>query len=247
MSAARQTGGDQRKPDPGSPDTASPDAGSPDAGNPDAGNTDAGSPDPGLIVDEYGLPRCFWQPSMPDYHDHEWGRPVTDDRRLFEKICLEGFQAGMAWITILRKREAFREAFDDFDMERVARYTERDVERLMGNAAIVRNRAKIVSAINNAQRARELADETGSLAGWLWSHEPQTRPAAVDRHYWDNNPTSKASIELSRALKRRGWTFVGPTTIHAFMQAVGMVNEHMSGCVCHAQIEAARARFRRPG
>ncbi|WP_233461947.1 DNA-3-methyladenine glycosylase I [Achromobacter mucicolens] len=186
---------------------------------------------------------------MPDYHDHEWGRPVTDDRRLFEKICLEGFQAGMAWITILRKRDAFREAFDDFDMERVARYTERDVERLMGNAAIVRNRAKIVSAINNAQRARELADETGSLAGWLWSHEPQpqTRPAAVDRHYWDNNPTSEASIELSRALKRRGWTFVGPTTIHAFMQAVGMVNEHMSGCVCHAQIEAARARFRRPG
>lgn len=239
MSAARRAGGDQRKPAAGSPDAASSDADSPDAG----------SPDSGLIVDEHGVPRCFWQPSMPDYHDHEWGRPVADDRRLFEKICLEGFQAGMAWITILRKREAFREAFDDFDMERVARYTERDVERLMGNADIVRNRAKIVSAINNAQRARELADETGSLAGWLWSHEPppQARPAAVDRHYWDNNPTSKASIELSRALKRRGWTFVGPTTMHAFMQAVGMVNEHMSGCVCHGQIEAARVRFRRPG
>ncbi|MEN4921930.1 DNA-3-methyladenine glycosylase I [Achromobacter spanius] len=203
----------------------------------------------GLILDGQGLPRCFWQPSMPDYHDHEWGRPVGDDRRLYEKICLEGFQAGMAWITILRKREAFREAFDDFDFDRVARYTDADVERLMGNAGIVRNRAKILSAVNNARRARELADETGSLAGWLWKHEPapHARPAAVDRGYWDNNPTSQASVELSRALKRRGWTFVGPTTIHAFMQAVGMVNEHMSGCVCHGEIEAARAAFRRPG
>ena len=202
----------------------------------------------GLILDAQGQPRCFWQPSMPDYHDHEWGRPVGDDRRLYEKICLEGFQAGMAWITILRKREAFREAFDDFDVERVARYTDADVERLMGNAGIVRNRAKILSAINNARRARELADETGSLAGWLWRHEPAAhdRPAAVDRGYWDNNPTSAASVELSRALKQRGWTFVGPTTIHAFMQAVGMVNEHMSGCVCHGEVEAARAGFRRP-
>ncbi|SEJ73243.1 DNA-3-methyladenine glycosylase I [Achromobacter sp. NFACC18-2] len=208
----------------------------------------AAQEDAGLILDGDGVPRCFWQPSMPDYHDHEWGRPVADDCRLYEKICLEGFQAGMAWITILRKREAFREAFDDFDVERVARYTERDVERLMGNAGIVRNRAKIVSAINNARRARELADETGSLAGWLWAHEPpvQERPAAVDRRHWDNHPTSDASVRLSRALKRRGWTFVGPTTMHAFMQAVGMVNEHMSGCVCHAEIEAARARFARP-
>lgn len=205
-------------------------------------------PDAGLIVDADGVARCFWQPTMPDYHDHEWGRPVGDDRRLYEKICLEGFQAGMAWITILRKREAFREAFDDFDFERVARYDERDVERLMGNAGIVRNRAKIVSAINNARRAMELADETGSLSGWLWAHEPpgHVRPASVDRGYWDNNPTSQASIALSRDLKRRGWTFVGPTTIHAFMQAVGMVNEHMSGCVCHAEIETARAAFRRP-
>ncbi len=203
----------------------------------------------GLILDGAGVARCFWQPAMPDYHDHEWGRPVADDRRLYEKICLEGFQAGMAWITILRKREAFREAFDDFDFERVANYGERDVERLMGNAGIVRNRAKIVSAINNARRAVALAEETGSLAGWLWRHEPPAheRPAAVDRGYWDNNPTSEASTTLSRALKRRGWTFVGPTTIHAFMQAVGMVNEHMSGCVCHGEIEAARAAFRRPG
>ncbi len=134
--------------------------------------------DPGLITDEQGVARCFWQPSMPDYHDHEWGRPVADDRRLYEKICLEGFQAGMAWITILRKREAFRAAFDDFDFERVARYTERDVERLMGDAGIVRNRGKIVSAINNAKRARALADETvhcrpGSGA---MSRRPRTAP-----------------------------------------------------------------------
>jgi len=204
--------------------------------------------DSGLILDGQGVPRCFWQPAMPHYHDHEWGRPVSDDRRLYEKICLEGFQAGMAWITILRKREAFREAFDDFDFARVARYTDRDVERLMGNAGIVRNRAKIVSAINNARCALALADEAGSLSGWLWKHEPsaQERPATVDRHYWDNNPTSAASTTLSRALKRRGWTFVGPTTIHAFMQAVGMVNEHMNGCVCHQEIAAARGAFKRP-
>lgn len=204
--------------------------------------------DPGLITDEQGVARCFWQPSMPDYHDHEWGRPVADDRRLYEKICLEGFQAGMAWITILRKREAFRAAFDDFDFERVARYTERDVERLMGDAGIVRNRGKIVSAINNAKRARALADETGSLSAWLWSHEPpaQDRPATVDLDYWNGNPTSPASAALSRDLKKRGWTFVGPTTMYAFMQAVGMVNDHMSGCVCRQAVEAARVGFKRP-
>jgi len=202
----------------------------------------------GLVTDGEGVARCFWQPSMPDYHDREWGRPVADDRRLYEKICLEGFQAGMAWITILRKREAFRAAFDDFDFERVARYTERDVERLMGDAGIVRNRSKILSAINNAKRARALAEETGSLAGWLWQHEPppQDRPRAVDLDYWNNNPTSAASAALSRALKKRGWTFVGPTTMYAFMQAVGMVNDHMSGCACREEIEQARAGFKRP-
>ncbi|WMD20306.1 DNA-3-methyladenine glycosylase I [Achromobacter seleniivolatilans] len=202
----------------------------------------------GLVHDDHGVARCFWQPSMPAYHDHEWGRPVPDDRRLYEKICLEGFQAGMAWITILRKREAFREAFDDFDVERVARYTDQDVERLMGNPGIVRNRAKILSTINNARRAIALAEETGSLAGWLWKHEPapNERPAVVDLDYWNNNPTSAASASLSKALKKRGWTFVGPTTMYAFMQAVGMVNDHMSGCVCHAAIDAARAAFKRP-
>jgi DNA-3-methyladenine glycosylase I len=215
----------------------------------DAGALEAGTLEPaGLILDAQGDRRCFWQPSMPDYHDHEWGRPVGSDRRLYEKICLEGFQAGMAWITILRKREAFREAFDDFDFERVARYTERDVERLMGNAGIVRNRAKIVSTINNARRAVALADEAGSLAAWLWRHEPKAaeRPHTVDLAYWNGNPASAASAGLSRALKARGWTFVGPTTMYAFMQAVGMVNDHMSGCVCHAQIDAARTNFQRP-
>jgi len=209
---------------------------------------DMSESNPSLITDERGVARCFWQPSMPDYHDHEWGRPVADDRRLYEKICLEGFQAGMAWITILRKREAFREAFDDFDFERVARYTERDVERLMGNAGIVRNRSKIVSAINNARRAQALANESGSLSAWLWRHEPpaQDRPATVDLDYWNGNPTSPASAGLSRELKKRGWTFVGPTTMYAFMQAVGMVNDHMSGCVCRAAVEAARAGFERP-
>lgn len=202
----------------------------------------------GLIVDAQGASRCFWQPSMPDYHDHEWGRPVGDDRRLYEKICLEGFQAGMAWITILRKREAFREAFDDFDFERVARYTDQDVDRLMGNPAIVRNRAKIVSTINNARRALVLAEESGSLSDWLWRHEPPAtdRPTVVDLDYWNRNPTSPASAALSRALKKRGWTFVGPTTMYAFMQAVGMVNDHMNGCACRAAIDAARAAFKRP-
>ncbi|WP_088142509.1 DNA-3-methyladenine glycosylase I [Achromobacter xylosoxidans] len=209
---------------------------------------DMSESNPSLITDEQGVARCFWQPSMPDYHDHEWGRPVADDRRLYEKICLEGFQAGMAWITILRKREAFREAFDDFDFERVARYTERDVERLMGNAGIVRNRSKILSAINNARRAQVLAHESGSLSAWLWRHEPpaQDRPATVDLDYWNGNPTSPASAALSRELKKRGWTFVGPTTMYAFMQAVGMVNDHMSGCVCRPAVEAARAGFKRP-
>lgn len=215
----------------------------------DAAGTSPAPGKAGLILDAAGVPRCFWQPSMPEYHDHEWGRPVGGDHRLYEKICLEGFQAGMAWITILRKREAFREAFDDFDFERVARYTEQDVDRLMGNPGIVRNRAKIVSTINNARRAVALAEETGSLAGWLWRHEPQAaeRPLAIDLDYWNNNPTSAASTALSRALKKRGWTYVGPTTMYAFMQAVGMVNDHMSGCVCHAAIEQARAGFKRPG
>ncbi|NVZ66353.1 DNA-3-methyladenine glycosylase I [Pseudomonas gingeri] len=206
---------------------------------------------PGLMVDESGITRCLWRSSMPEYvhyHDAEWGRPVTDDIRLFEKICLEGFQAGMAWITILRKRENFREAFEGFDFQRVARYTDADVARLMDNPGIVRNRSKILSVLNNARRACELVEESGSLAAWMWSFEPSAdeRPAVVDFDYWKANPTSPASVRLSRALKQRGWTFVGPTTIYALMQATGMVNDHLAGCACRAEIEQLRQGLRRP-
>ena len=206
---------------------------------------------PGLTTDENGLTRCTWRTAAveyPDYHDHEWGVPVADDIALYEKICLEGFQAGMAWITILRKREAFRRAFEGFDFRRVAQYTEQDIERLMADPGIVRNRAKIVSAINNARRACELVDETGSLAAWLWSFEPSAdeRPAQVDLAYWTANPTSAASTRLSKALKKRGWSYVGPTTMYAFMQAMGMVNDHLEGCACRPRIEHLRHHFKRP-
>lgn len=206
---------------------------------------------PGLITDAAGVTSCTWRtaaPEYPDYHDHEWGVPVADDIALYEKICLEGFQAGMAWITILRKREAFRRAFEGFDFRRVAQYTEQDIERLMADPGIVRNRAKIVSTINNALRACELVDETGSLAAWLWSFEPAAdeRPAVVDMAYWTANPTSAASTRLSKALKKRGWSYVGPTTMYAFMQAMGMVNDHLEGCTCRPRIEHLRHHFKRP-
>jgi DNA-3-methyladenine glycosylase I len=201
----------------------------------------------GLVTGTDGHPRCFWYPSMPDYHDREWGRPVRDDTLLFEKICLEGFQSGMSWQIILRKREHFRVAFQGFDMQRVAGFTEKDVERLLGDAGIVRNRAKIVSAINNARRAIELIDEAGSLADWLWKFEPVAarRPEIVDLAYYRANTTSPESIAMSKELKKRGWTFVGPTTVYALMQATGMVNDHLDGCVCRAEVERVRAVGRR--
>ncbi len=205
----------------------------------------------GLTTDESGQTHCSWRTSAPEYlhyHDQEWGVPVVDDIRLYEKICLEGFQAGMAWITILRKREQFRRAFEGFDFRRVAQYGEADIERLMQAPGIVRNRAKIVSAINNARRACELVDETGSLAGWLWEFEPaaEERPTVVDMAYWTANPTSPASVRLSKALKKRGWTYVGPTTMYALMQAMGMVNDHLEGCVCRPRIDELRCQFKRP-
>ena len=205
----------------------------------------------GLTMDETGRSWCTWRTAAPEYlryHDHEWGVPVADDIRLYEKICLEGFQAGLAWITILRKREQFRAAFDGFDFRRVAQYGEADIERLMHDPGIVRNRAKIVSTINNARRACELVEEMGSLARWLWAFEPgdDERPAVVDLAYWTANPTSPASIRLSKALKKRGWTFVGPTTMYALMQAVGMVNDHLEGCACRPHIEDLRRQFKRP-
>jgi len=179
--------------------------------------------------------RCWWcgtDPLYVKYHDREWGRPVKDDTRLFEKICLEGFQAGLSWITILRKREHFREAFHGFDIDRVARYAARDVERLLTNDGIIRHRGKIESTINNARRARELQKECGSLAKyfWRWKPDASSRPPRITRDVLTTMATTAESIALSKDLRKRGWTFVGPTTIYAFMQAMGLVNDHVETC-----------------
>jgi DNA-3-methyladenine glycosylase I len=195
--------------------------------------------------------RCWWcgeDELYVSYHDREWGFPVADDRRLFEKVCLEGFQAGLSWLTILRKRENFREAFANFEFDRIARFAARDVERLVNNAAIVRHRGKIESTINNAKRARELADEFGSLAAYFWCWEPtaSTRPAKITRDALAAMATAPESIALSKDLKKRGWSFVGPTTIYAFMQAMGLVNDHVHVCDVHAQAAQARTKFKPP-
>jgi DNA-3-methyladenine glycosylase I len=205
----------------------------------------------GLMTGEDGRLRCSWHGSdelYRRYHDKEWGRPVSDDRRLFEKICLEGFQSGLSWFTILKKRENFRAAFDGFDFDKVAQYTDRDVERLLGDAGIIRHRGKIVSTINNARRAREMIAEFGSLAAWFWKFEPQPadRPTRIDRATLMANPTTPVSTRISKELKKRGWSFVGPTTVYAFMQAMGMVNDHLEGCYCRAEVEAERKKFARP-
>jgi DNA-3-methyladenine glycosylase I len=189
----------------------------------------------GVVAGPDGLPRCWWCVASDEYrayHDAEWGRPVDDDYRLFEKICLEGFQAGLSWLTILRKREAFRSAFAGFDFNRVARFSPRRVETLLANADIVRHRGKIESTINNARRARELVRECGSLSSyfWRWQPEPASRPARITRAALMAMSTTPASTALSRDLRRRGWTFVGPTTVYAFMQAMGLVNDHVEGC-----------------
>jgi DNA-3-methyladenine glycosylase I len=196
----------------------------------------------GLVSRDDGVVSCWWAGNDPlylRYHDKEWGTPVRDDARLFEKICLEGFQSGLSWITILRKRENFRKAFTGFDIDRVARFGARDVARLLEDAGIVRHRGKIESTINNAKRAQELREEFGSLAAYFWQWEPDRRTSKV-------RSTTPESIALSKDLKKRGWTFVGPTTIYAFMQAMGLVNDHLEGCHARARIEAARAKFRRP-
>ncbi|MBB3213190.1 DNA-3-methyladenine glycosylase I [Herbaspirillum sp. Sphag1AN] len=203
-------------------------------------------PETGLILGDDGRPYCYWRTEQPEYqryHDLEWGRPLTDDRLLFEKICLEGFQSGLAWITILRKREHFRAAFDGFDFRRVAAYDDADVVRLLSNPGIVRNRAKILSTINNARRACQLVDEAGSLSDWLWQFAPNVDQLSreVTLEQWRSNTTSEASHQLSDALKQRGWSFVGPTTMYAMMQAVGMINDHLSGCVCRTEVELAKA------
>jgi len=210
------------------------------------------SPPNNVSVSHRGIRRCHWvgdDPLYIAYHDREWGFPVADDRRLFEKICLEGFQAGLSWRTILGKREAFREAFAGFDFDRVARFGVRDVERLLRNAGIVRHRGKIESAINNAKRARELVAEFGSLAAYFWRYESdgKGRPKKLTREALAAMSTSAESIELSKDLKKRGWTFVGPTTVYAFMQAMGLVNDHVQDCSIRTAIVEARKRFIVPG
>ena len=195
--------------------------------------------------------RCSWcgdDELYVAYHDREWGFPVADDRRLFEKVCLEGFQAGLSWLTILRKREGFRAAFADFHVERVARFGTRDVERLLRDAAIVRHRGKIESTINNARRAQELGQEFGSLAAyfWRWEPTPAARPATITREVLAVMPTSAESTALAKDLRKRGWSFVGPTTIYAFMQAMGLVNDHVHSCSVHREVARARAKFRPP-
>lgn len=205
----------------------------------------------GLIRGEDGLDRCFWHGGLEDYrryHDEEWGRPVTDDVRLFEKICLEGFQSGLSWLTILRKRENFRAAFAGFDFHQVARFGDDDIARCLGDAGIIRHRGKIVSTINNARRAIDLTAEFGSLSRYFWSFEPDAseRPESMDYATLKANPTSPTSVRLSKDLKKRGWTFVGPTTVYAFMQAMGLVNDHIEGCCRRAPTEELRSRLVRP-
>lgn len=201
----------------------------------------------GLITGADGRVRCWWPGSDPlyvRYHDEEWGRPVRNDHRLFEKICLEGFQSGLSWLTILRKREHFREAFEGFDPDRVARYTSRDVTRLLKNSGIVRHRGKVESAINNAKRALDLIDERGSLAKYFWGWEPSAkeRPVLCSYEALRTTSTTPASVRLSKDLKARGWTFVGPTTVYAFMQAMGLVNDHVEGCHCRSEVARMRRR-----
>ena len=192
-----------------------------------------------------GKARCRWcgaAPEFLDYHDTEWGFPVGEDRRLFEKLSLEGFQSGLSWRTILAKRENFRAAFHDFDFDRIARYTRRDIDRLLKDAGIVRHRGKIEAVINNARQAQELVKQEGSLAAFLWRYEPRAKGLAKPQTV----STSAESLAVSKDLKKQGWKFVGPTTVYAFMQAMGLINDHVEGCVIRAKVERARKGFRRP-
>jgi DNA-3-methyladenine glycosylase I len=192
-----------------------------------------------------GQLRCRWCAAAPEflhYHDTEWGYPVVDDHRLFEKLSLEGFQSGLSWRTILNKRENFRAAFQRFDYDKVARFGPRDVERLLKNEGIVRHRGKIEAVINNARCARELVQREGSLAAFVWRYEPDATALGAPQ----TASTSAASIALSKELKKQGWQFVGPTTVYAFMQAMGLINDHVGDCVVRVQVEQARKRFKKP-
>ena len=195
-----------------------------------------------ISIGDDGIPRCGWGDSTPDYrsyHDDEWGFPVDDDHRLFEKLCLEGFQSGLSWLTILRRREGFRAAFHDFDFHLVAEMAAADVERLLSDEGIIRHRGKIESTINNAARAIELEAKLGSLGAFFWSYEPSSPTADVPS-------ITSESTAMAKALKARGFRFVGPTTAYAFMQAMGIVNDHLPGCAVNEEVETARASFVRP-
>jgi DNA-3-methyladenine glycosylase I len=195
----------------------------------------------GVVRGSDGVRRCFWGASTPDYvayHDDEWGRPVVDDIRLFEKISLEGFQSGLSWLTILRKRDGFRSAFAGFDPTRVARYGERDVTRLLGDAGIIRHRGKIEATIANARATLDVQAARGSLAALVWSYEPRRR--AAPRVIGDIPSSSPESVALAKELKAFGFRFVGPTTAYAAMQAVGVVNDHLVGCVARGPCSRAR-------
>jgi len=204
-----------------------------------------------LHTAEDGIRRCWWGNDHLDYrryHDEEWGRPEANDFKLFEKICLEGFQSGLSWLTILRKRENFRTAFAGFDFNKIAIFNDDDVQRLLQDAGIVRHRGKITATINNAQRALELVDEFGSLAAYVWQWQPSEVEAHVGKGEY-NQPIpsiTKTSQALSKDLKKRGWKFFGPTTAYAFMQAMGLVNDHMQGCDCWSQVERERQKFNKP-
>jgi DNA-3-methyladenine glycosylase I len=198
-----------------------------------------------LFIAPDGLPRCHWTGGAPEfvaYHDNEWGYPVDDDIRLFEKVCLESFQSGLSWRTILAKRDNFREAFAHFDFNKVAEFTPADVEVLLQNPGIVRHRGKIESVINNAQRAQELVKQEGSLAAFFWRYEP--KPLAANQA--QILTTSEQSIALSKELKKRGWKFVGPTTMFALMQAMGLINDHVAECICRDKVDIQRKKFKRP-
>ena len=209
------------------------------------------APKTGLITDKKGVCRCWWPADDIEYqryHDKEWGYPVDDDIHLFEKICLEGFQAGLSWLTILRKRDNFRKAFDGFDFIRVAKFNEKKVDKLMQDAGIVRHRGKIESTINNAKQAQLIIKEFGGLASYFWQYEPdpKNRPKKCDYKALTGMGKTPESIAMSKDLKKRGWSFVGPTTCYAFMQSMGMVNDHVEGCYCREKSEKQRQKFKRP-
>jgi DNA-3-methyladenine glycosylase I len=216
---------------------------------PDGGAAAAGAVRDGIVRGEDGVARCWWGDSPADlrpYHDYEWGFPVAEDRPLFEKLSLEAFQSGLSWLTILRKREAFRRAFADFDFEQIARFGERDIARLLADPGIVRHRGKIEAVINNAQRAIELVEAEGSLAAYVWRFEPDLRARPRDREALQTLAQTPDSAALARDLKRRGWRFVGPTTVYAFMQEVGLVNDHLDGCGAGDAVAKELDRFRAP-